>query len=419
MSLINNMLKDLEKRNLKKNNLEYMPVTGRKIHYEWINQRYIIAIISIFLVLLLAAFLINKQLKTNSNQLAAPLNNTMVVNRASNKLTQHTEQALIQTVSITGVTLQVKENITELSFMLDHPVLYQLTSNGMNNSLSLIVEHAKLQSQLPPVRYLNTAIQQLTANESNEQTIINFTLIPGAAIKYVNLSSEDKNPELVVAIEYKPINSNQPTLSSTDSDIKTPVMQSLLLQKYQNALKTAEKGNYDFAINDLKDLVNADPGFIDARTSLAALLIEQGKADQASTFINKGLKINPTSSSLIELKARLLSQEGKTSQALAVLQMTHPSIEDNQNYHALLAALYERSNKDAFAVKIYQQLLSINPKNGNWWFGLGISEDKLGNKSEAINAYSRALSVGQLNSDSFAYLQKRLETLQENAHDKG
>jgi len=69
-------------------------------------------------------------------------------------------------------------------------------------------------------------------------------------------------------------------------------------------------------------------------------------------------------------------------------------------------------------IKIYKNLLALDPHHGSWWFGLGVSLDKLGKKNEAISAYTQALHEGQLAVASLDYLQKRIRTLQEVGNEK-
>ncbi len=413
MSLINNMLKDLEKRKSPHHMVPLTILINEKPSYGYFLFKHIYKLSGIIFGIVAAAILITatvKYMHQPKQKLSIPTHLPAVQSKALEP-SSTIDTSLLSPVLITGVTLQVKDNITELTFLLNHAALYRLNTDDMNNKLNLVLEHAELQSTLPLTTYLNTAIQQLTTKKVRGDTQFDITLYPGAAIKYVNLNTDEKNPELVVAIEYQ-TSANHVKNGFVSIPIKTQAMNSLLLEQYQVALKAAESGNYSYAINSLAELLKTDPNHKDARVSLTALLLDQGQPTRANKIIEEGLTANPTYTPFIELKARILTTQGRVKAAIALLQNTAPQLSDNPDYHAFIAALYTRSNHDQLAIKIYQQLLDLNPHNGNWWFGLGVSLDKLNQRQGAVEAFNKAITEGHLNADSLAYLQKRLHVLQ-------
>lgn len=415
MSLINNMLKNLEKREQHSYTIPYIAIKNsqhrinKKNYYKKIALSFIISFLFVISITLffsekpLSVAHMLKEKTSISHEFIPPISS---------------DANWLDPVLITGITLQVKENITEISFLLNHASLYRLINNGMQNQLTLIFDHSQLQSELPPVKFLNTAIQHISTQKINGDTVFNLLLNPDAVIKYANLNNEEKNPELVIAIEYQsrevPVKNNQPS-----DTIKTQAMQSLLLQQYQTALTAIEEGNYAKATENLSSLIKINPAYKDARVSLAALLINKNMYTKAERLIDEGLNINPDYIPLIELKARILNIKGSTLQALTLLQNFSPSINENPDYYSLTAALYERNNDDLLAMRLYNRLLSIDPQNGSWWFGLGVSMEKLGRGKEAIDAYTRASAEGHLSLESITYLKTHLKALQEANNEKG
>jgi len=414
MSLINNMLKDLEKRKTMDERLPAIALMTRKPAHFLQTKTIMLASasLSLSIVLLFSALF----WPTSTSHLAPML--TMTV--SPNNQPPATNPVWLAPVSITGVTLQVKDNITEVTFMLDHAALYRLNSSDLSNQFSLVIERSKMQSELPPVRYLKTAIQSMAMASDHNSTKFTFNLYPDSTIKYVNLNDSEAKPELVVAIEQHATTTPQTKNgeSSSNAEIKTPAMQSVLLQQYESALSQAESGRYDLAISNLNTLLNMDPTYKDARVSLAALLIDRGDNARALAIIEKGLHLTPGYLPFVELKARLLSMEGKTSQAINLLQREAPPVRENPEYHAFLAALYEQSNNDTLASRLYNQLTALDPKNGNWWFGLGVSLDKLGQAKQAVLAYAKATSAGGLSPESSSFLQDRVHALREDLNDR-
>ena len=415
MSLINDMLKNLETRKAPAHEKPYVPLVTTEKTTTILSHKKIM--LPSLLALMLTSILVMTVSNHKEKTVVPNLSNIVQSPKLSETPTAQVDDSWTKPVSITGITLQLKDNITEVSFLLNHVALYRLTSDSFRNQISIIIDHAELQSELPNLNFLTTAIQRINTEQIKGDTKFTFTLYPESIIKYVNISSDSKNPELVIAIE----NRSKPIPAQTaqaNKIVKTPAIQTLLAERYQSALSLAETGDYRTAIKNLSSLVKVDPEYSDARVSLAALLLDQGNRVKAASIVNDGLNISPSYPPLIELKARLLSMDGKVKQAINLLQSTLPPMDENPEYHALIAALYARNNNDRLAVKIYQELLATNAHNGNWWFGLGVSLDRLGRAPEALNAFSKAAAEGHLNTESVAYLHQRLESLQESVNEK-
>lgn len=408
MSLINDMLKDLESREAKRIDLPIIPLTASDQDF-WemiLSSFYTKIAISACSIMLLTYILLS-----HSMHHAPALASAKKMTTPTASATNHPDETWLSPVSISGITIQLKDNVTELSMLLNHPALYELKTDAMENQLTISFENAELQSSLPALNYLNTAIQSISTETNGNKTLFHLMLVPGAVVKFVNLNTDNHNSELVIDIQQNTSLANKAQTAA--AAIKSPIMQTQLAQQYQHAISAAEAGNYDVAIQNLEYVIQANPSYNDARTSLAALLLDQGNSLKAAKIIDAGLALTPTYVPFIELKARLLSTAGNVNSALALLQTASPAINENPDYHAFVAALYERTNKNALAANIYRQLVDLNPSNGSWWFGLGISLEKLGHTKEASDAYTNALAKGNLNPESLAYLQNRLQTLKE------
>lgn len=419
MSLINNMLKDLERRENRTGNITYMPFRNTHNKYYYLRTiSYFVSIIAIFAVF---TFLFTKMFFTHPHSRLSPFanENTQILQASAHTIDKDWKN----TINITGITMQNKDNLTEVTLLLDHNALYRLVSDEMQNQLIIYIDRSQLKSEIPVGSFGSKAINKIAASEVKGDTKLTISLNAGSTIKYVTENDVNGHPELVIAAQAEnitPTATPKPTTANPNDEtvVKSPVMQSLLTDRYQNALQKAEAGHYQLAMQDLVSLLKLDPDYKDARVSLIALLIDQDKLMEAEKMIQVGLQQNPEFIPFIELKARILALNGKYKLALNTLRSRTPNIDENPEYHAFIAAMYQQNNDYSLAASLYRQLLAINSNNSSWWFGLGVSLDKLNQEKNAIDAYQHALNVGHLSPESTTYLQSRLRKLEEARDDK-
>lgn len=412
MSLIIDMLKDLEKRENGNQVVPPMASSYQQSDPERFDLYKKIAVVStsIIFVVVIGYYLIHKMSRTTAVNIP-----TIAASQKSLEQKNSADEAWLSPVTISATSFETNDNSTEISFLLTHNALYRL-GHDKNGRILIFVDNAKLESDLPTLIGAEVGVQNITASSVNDNLKFAISLKPGSYLQSAGLTNEGKNPSLVVSIG-NAVSAPDEVIAST-SNIKTPAMQSIVMDKYHHALKLADMGNKQDAIEALDKLLVYYPDYNDVRVSLAAIILESGNSVKARKIIDDGLSLSPDYLPLIELKARVLTSEGKIGDALMVLQSEQPLITEAPGYHAFIAALYNRENQHKLAADIYQKLVQINPHEGSWWFGLGVSMDKLGHLQDAIYAYSKAATEGRLNAQAMAFLQTRLRVLQEESHVK-
>lgn len=411
MSLIIDMLKDLEKR---QNGARAVPSIVHSQEYDafdifdLLKKGSIAAGVLIFTAIL--AYLIIHE-RRSFRAVAIPKEISVVKTPAADeKITD----PVLNPVSVNAISYEAKTDSTEISFLLSHDTLYRVISNKDNSNIKIYLDNAVMQADMPTLIGAETGIKNISVIHQDHFIEFLIALKPDTGLKFVDMIKEGKQPSLVVSINNpKAATDNSMT---TVNNIKSPAIQFVIQEKYQAALKLAESGNKIKAIHSLQTLIQYYPDYNEARVSLAAILMEQGKPEEAQLIVDNGLSMNPDYLPLVEIKARILTSEGKIREALAILQNNQPLITDAPQYHALIAALFSQLNQYNLAADIYQKLVSFNPHEGSWWFGLAVSLDKLGKSQDAVFAYTKAATEGRLNPQAMAFLQSRLRTIQEEAH---
>ena len=149
---------------------------------------------------------------------------------------------------------------------------------------------------------------------------------------------------------------------------------------YQDGYSHLKSHRYVQAEKSLRDALKVEQGHIKARELLAGIYIKQGRWVEASVLLREGLLYSPQHLTFTKLYARALMQLNQDKQAITVLKQRAPSMQAEPNYFALLAALHQRQNQHSEAAEIYAHLVTVNPQQGVWWVGMGISLEAMGRK---------------------------------------
>lgn len=188
--------------------------------------------------------------------------------------------------------------------------------------------------------------------------------------------------------------------------VRAPDPQLVATQHYAAAIARLRDGDQAGAEAALHEALLAVPGHGDAAQALAALLVQQGRGSAAETLLADALAANPRQPALVLLRARLLADAGRDRDAAALLEHR-----DDVESLALLGALQQRLGDDAAAARTYRRALTRAPQQGAWWLGLAISLERTREPAAALDAYRRALADARLDAQVDAYVRARIAAL--------
>lgn len=166
------------------------------------------------------------------------------------------------------------------------------------------------------------------------------------------------------------------------------------------ALRAAARGQMGLAQSQLDNHLREAPDDTRARLLLAEVLVSQQRSMSARSVLAAGLN----SSSAVELAPALarLVQTSDPAAARDVLLRYPPAPADAPDYHLLLAALHRQLGDHEQAAELYQRLTGIDPSNLTAWVGLGSSLESLGKPADARAAYEVAARGGDPRLSGFA-----------------
>lgn len=151
---------------------------------------------------------------------------------------------------------------------------------------------------------------------------------------------------------------------------------------------------------------------VGARQALFGLLLEAKKTGEAEQLLQEGLQMNVHQAGFAMALARMQVDRGDTPAAVVTLQKSAPSAVGSPDYLAFLAALLQRQSRHVEAVDHYTAALAMAPNSGVWQMGMGISLQALGRTAEARDAFRRAQASRALNPELQAFVGDRLRQLQ-------
>ncbi len=218
--------------------------------------------------------------------------------------------------------------------------------------------------------------------------------------------------ELVEIVE-KQVTQEKNTVFKGDL-IKSPVRKSAdayAEKLFQQAYIAYKKGNISESLKKLNMSLNQDAGHVRARSTLALVLSERKHFELAYSVLNEGLIQYPENIEWLKMYARLLLNEGKTTEASSMLTRQSPEFSSNTEYYALQAAILQKLNEHEEAARIYHNLLKLSPLKGVWWMGLGISLESLKRYNDALYAYQKASGNAALVKESREFILKRINRL--------
>lgn len=214
-------------------------------------------------------------------------------------------------------------------------------------------------------------------------------------------------PVLFASLEPPPVIKRPTTSSPTEQAVRA----------VERARAHVRAGKLREAERTLRDACALWSGQSEAWSLLATLLTSQGRNAEASAVLREGLKNVDHRGPLAKMLARQLLHEDQSIEALAVLREHHSEVVDDAEYEALLAALLQRDGSHAEALELYRDLVNRDAPRVEWWLGLAVTNDQLGDVPAALAAYRRVEVMPGLSGRVRNYVAARVAALAEQSSD--
>ena len=145
-----------------------------------------------------------------------------------------------------------------------------------------------------------------------------------------------------------------------------------------------------------------------SRRTLLELYLAQNNMAQARGLLTTGLPAEQAA----YLQAKIANNEGDYEAAIGHLESALDDVDtSDETYRALMASLYQRLERSASAQVYYTRLLQAFGSKARYWLGLGVAMDRQGDYPAAANAYRRAQSAADTNTTIQNFTRQRLAQL--------
>ncbi|MDI1299666.1 tetratricopeptide repeat protein [Methylotenera sp.] len=421
MSLINQMLKDLEQRGAGSNDAEKMITSSPSdalqpaVVTPYMNQHYqakhgvpFLKISGLVVLLAGGAYLWVQSAPALSHSIdhlkvqATP--QAAMIHADSVEAAKPVEEikAIAQTAD--SALLPLFENALKYT-----PIEYKPTASQTQvNKLEKYPQKDKVIANIMPAELVANNLGNTNQATKTAEPVKSVDIVEPANTSVVSDNSA-VSAKLVVAAKSAAHSSNSSIVKQISTEQKSGNL-------YRQALANLQQGRVAEAQSNLAQSLEVYPANQEARQTLAGLLLDNNRNDEARATLAAGLAIAPEQTNFRIALARLQIELGDKSAALTIMEQGLAYANNNADYQSFLATLLQRANRHDEAISHYKTALSMNASSNNSssansLVGLGISLQATGKLENAQEAFTRAQSVATLSPELAQFIDQQLKQI--------
>ncbi|GIU41043.1 MSHA biogenesis protein MshN [Shewanella sairae] len=248
------------------------------------------------------------------------------------------------------------------------------------------------------------------AQIDKDTTKQNQGLKPASITRVNNIAAEvpaTQAPKLSISHATRQNNELHSSSNMAVTEVKLSPKQ--LAQKQMQAASDAQQsGLHSEALKHYEAALAHYPAQHEARRQVAALYYGQNKLAKAEQVLEQGRLLFPKHYEFSLLLSRVLQASGRNAQALLSLNAIPDASDFAVKKWHQQSDLAQKQNNYPVAEQSFRQLAKREPNQGRWWMGLAYALDSQQKYTDAKLAYQQALSQGNLSTQSKVYVDNRL-----------
>lgn len=182
--------------------------------------------------------------------------------------------------------------------------------------------------------------------------------------------------------------------------------------QYQRGYSLLQRGDRKGAEDAWREALRIDAKHAASRESLAILYLSQSRRIEAAEQLQQGVANNSGNGKLALLYARMQLDAEDMNGAVKTLEGAMRAQAQGADFYAFTAAAYQRQSDFEKSIAAYQAALKQQPGQSVWWMGLGISLEGAGKADEALAAYKEAKKNNRLAPKLRQYVEGRIQMLE-------
>jgi len=167
--------------------------------------------------------------------------------------------------------------------------------------------------------------------------------------------------------------------------------------EYRKAVIAMNQQQWDAAILSLQRALRENSLHGASRQLLVKVLLQSGRVDDAMRTLKEGLQEQPAQIAWAMSLARLEVDRGNLETAWNTLDQSLPAAGRSADYQGFAGHVLHRLGRFKEAAKRYQAASEIAPMDGRWWLGLGLALEADGQPEAARESFLNARKTGSLN----------------------
>ena len=399
MSLINQVLQDLEKRHASESELNSLPPFVRAVPGRPRSSIRVFAVaVLVALVIVAGAVFIYRGGQAPGSDAPPQIISKPVpipVPHPAPAQAPVTKPPVAERPAQTAAFNPVSRLSDELSFAAPLPVRKaKAATPGRNMKPEVASSHAGLVgTPLPQVEKLQApAVETLSTAEAPAKAAA-----PAA--------------ERIAPPPPEPLAATDGTPAAIDKQMREVAPSERAEIAFRRGVTQLQEGRANAAELDFRDALKLDPSHGSARQALLGLLLGSGRNIEAEELLRKALAINPRQPRHAMVLARLEVERSDVTGAINTMVGVLPYVQSNPDFYAFLAALLQREGRHREAADYYRTALRGVPGNGVWMMGLGISLRASNQSTEAREVFQRAIESRQLSPELQEFVERQLREL--------
>ena len=412
MSVINQMLKDLEERSPEQSSKVTQPT-----HISPKNSPIKLVLLTTVSVLSLCfvSFYV-WQLMSENQALKAEKNNTSKIaakqntaDTMSDPAVKSSKKEMIATsiASSNGIAPKtLKQSFVTSAALSDESLVKQQSSNKEKQTLA---QSTRLNRENDIPRDYIAANEHKSDISISKNSSTNVTPAPKPKLIEYEEAHGHTHPHVKKTGKAVVTSAAEPAMNKMSVSRRQLTADELAQQKLSQAEKALASKQISKAEKLFEDVIIIKPSDSQTRKRLAALWFGRQAYQDALNLLSQGIALDGKDKSLRELKARIHLKQGQVRAAVNTLKPL-AKVKDEQ-YQIMLANTAQQAQQNDIAIDAYKMLISMQPDLGRWQLGLAVLYDKSSQFVLASKAYKAALTKNDLSISSEDFVKKRIEVL--------